>query len=71
MQVEGINVPLQCSRRKLLPHTRLPNSRQENMQVYGAKKVWRQLEREQVAVARCTVERLLRRLSLEGVRSLC
>ena len=41
------------------------------MQVYGAKKVWRQLEREQVAVARCTVERLLRRLSLEGVRSLC
>jgi transposase InsO family protein len=41
---------------------------QENMQVYGAKKVWRQLEREQVAVARCTVERLMRRLSLEGVR---
>ena len=41
---------------------------QENMQVYGAEKVWRQLEREQVAVARCTVERLMRRLSLEGVR---
>ena len=41
---------------------------QENMQVYGAEKVWRQLEREHVAVARCTVERLMRRLSLEGVR---
>jgi len=38
------------------------------MQVYGAEKVWRQLEREQVAVARCTVERLMRRLSLEGFR---
>jgi transposase InsO family protein len=38
------------------------------MQVYGAEKVWRQLEREHVAVARCTVERLMRRLSLEGVR---
>jgi len=41
---------------------------QENMQVYGAEKVWRQLEREQVAVARCTVERLMRRLNLEGAR---
>jgi putative transposase len=41
---------------------------QENMQVYGAEKVWRQLEREHVAVARCTVERLMRRLSFEGVR---
>jgi len=41
---------------------------QENMQAYGTEKVWRQLEQEQVAVARCTVERLMRRLSLEGVR---
>jgi transposase InsO family protein len=38
------------------------------MQVYGAEKVWRQLVREHVAVARCTIERLMRRLSLEGVR---
>jgi putative transposase len=33
---------------------------QANMQVYGADKVWRQLEREGTAVARCTVERLMR-----------
>jgi putative transposase len=40
---------------------------QANMQVYGAKKVWRQLAREGVAVARCTVERLMRRQGLRGV----
>jgi len=34
--------------------------------VYGAKKVWRQLHREQVAVARCTVERLMRGMGLRG-----
>ncbi|WP_307701015.1 IS3 family transposase [Variovorax paradoxus] len=40
---------------------------QANMQVYGADKVWRQLAREGTAVARCTVERLMRRLGLRGV----
>ncbi|HHK2916736.1 TPA: IS3 family transposase [Pseudomonas aeruginosa] len=39
-----------------------------NMQVYGADKVWRQLAREGMAVARCTVERLMRRQGLRGVR---
>jgi len=38
------------------------------LQVYGAAKVWRQLRREGVEVARCTVERLMRRLGLKGVR---
>jgi putative transposase len=40
---------------------------QANMQVYGADKVWRQLAREGTAVARCTVERLMRRQGLRGV----
>jgi transposase InsO family protein len=40
----------------------------ENFQVYGARKVWRQLQREGFAVARCTVERLMRALGLPGVR---
>jgi transposase InsO family protein len=40
----------------------------ESLRVYGADKVWRQLVREGVAVARCTVERLMRRLGLQGVR---
>lgn len=39
-----------------------------NMQVYGADKVWLQMNREGIAVARCTVERLMNRLGLHGVR---
>ncbi|MEJ8676948.1 IS3 family transposase [Chromobacterium amazonense] len=39
---------------------------QVNQQVYGAEKVWRQLRREHIAVARCTVERLMRQLGLRG-----
>ena len=38
----------------------------ENFQVYGAKKVWRQLNRENCEVARCTVERLMTRIGLYG-----
>ena len=38
------------------------------MQVYGADKVWKQLNREGIAVARCTVERLMKQLGLRGVR---
>ena len=38
----------------------------ENFAVYGAKKVWRQLRREGMDVARCTVERLMRALGLRG-----
>jgi len=38
-----------------------------NMRVYGADKVWKQLRRESFAVARCTVERLMRGAGLRGV----
>ncbi|SIT48429.1 hypothetical protein BN2475_1030002 [Paraburkholderia ribeironis] len=41
---------------------------QENFQVYGVRKVWRQLAREGIQVARCTVERLMKKLGLRGVR---
>ncbi|MEK8090923.1 IS3 family transposase [Thermithiobacillus plumbiphilus] len=41
---------------------------QANLQVYGADKVWRQLNREGIAVARCTVERLMKHLGLQGAR---
>ncbi|MEN7974121.1 MAG: IS3 family transposase, partial [Verrucomicrobiota bacterium] len=40
---------------------------EENFQVYGVRKVWRQLRREGIAVARCTVERLMRQLGLQGI----
>jgi putative transposase len=39
----------------------------ENFRVYGAEKVWRQLRREAIVVARCTVERLMRAMGLRGV----
>jgi transposase InsO family protein len=40
---------------------------EENFGVYGARKVWRQLGREGIAVARCTIERLMHELGLHGV----
>ena len=38
----------------------------DNAQVYGSRKVWRQLRREPVDAARCTVERLMRAMGLRG-----
>jgi putative transposase len=40
----------------------------ENLSVYGADKVWVQLNREGIRVARCTVERLMGQLGLSGAR---
>jgi putative transposase len=39
---------------------------EENRQVYGARKVWLQMNREGHDVARCTVERLMKRLGIQG-----
>jgi transposase InsO family protein len=39
----------------------------ENFQVYGVRKVWRQLRREGHDVARCTVARLMKKEALQGV----
>jgi putative transposase len=40
---------------------------EQNFSVYGPRKVWRELKRQGVTVARCTVERLMRALGLKGV----
>ncbi len=40
---------------------------QENFEVYGIKKVWKQLNRESITVARCTVARLMGGLGIQGV----
>lgn len=63
--------PALCSQRAQRDDTLVPHIERvwhANMQVYGADKVWRQLRREGIAVARCTVERLMRRQGLRGVR---
>ena len=39
----------------------------ENFQVYGVRKVWRQMQREGHRLARCTVARLMRNAGLQGV----
>ena len=60
---------LRCARAQrddaLIPH--IQRVWQDHFQVYGADKVWRQLQREGIAVGRGTVERLMRRLGLRGV----
>ena len=40
---------------------------EDNFRVYGARKVWRQMNREKIEVARCTVERLMNQLGIQGV----
>jgi transposase InsO family protein len=46
---------------------RIRRVHEENFGVYGVAKVWRQLVRERVEVARCTVARLMREMGLRGV----
>ncbi len=41
---------------------------QENFKVYGARKVWLQLNREEIDVARCTVARLMKIIGIQGVK---
>jgi len=40
---------------------------EQNFRVYGVRKVWRQLKREGFEVARCSVARLMRSMSLQGI----
>ncbi|AJE43596.1 transposase InsO family protein [Streptomyces nodosus] len=48
--------------------TQISRVHADNFGVYGVRKVWRQLHREGIPVARCTVARLMRDLGLEGAR---
>jgi len=45
---------------------RVWDNRKIGRRVYGARKVWRRLQREDIEVARCTVERLMRELGIAG-----
>jgi putative transposase len=45
---------------------RVWKDREKGRRVYGARKIWRELQREGIAVARCTVERLMRELGIAG-----
>ena len=39
---------------------------EENFRVYGVRKVWKQLNREQIRAAKCTTERLMQKLGIQG-----
>jgi len=54
------------TRQDLMLMEQIRRVHEANFGVYGARKVWRQLGREGIAVARCTVERLMRRMGLRG-----
>lgn len=41
---------------------------EDNLEVYGARKLWHAMKREKFDIARCTVERLMRDIGIEGVR---
>ena len=41
---------------------------EDNLSVYGARKLWHAMKREKFDIARCTVERLMRDIGIEGVR---
>ena len=59
------------SRREIRDEDLKPQIRrvhEQNFGVYGARKVWLQLNREGIPVARCTVERLMAELGLVGAR---
>jgi putative transposase len=55
------------ARRDITLRTEIRRVHEENLRVYGVRKVWRQLLREGIAVARCTVARLMRTMGLQGV----
>jgi putative transposase len=41
---------------------------EDNFSVYGVRKMWRKLNSEEITVAKCTVERLMRLNGIEGAR---
>jgi putative transposase len=60
--------PSARARRDELLKAAVSRVHRDNYGVYGARKVWLELNREGTSVARCTVERLMRELGLRGAR---
>ena len=65
-QADPTRLPARAKRDQVLKgHIR--RVRQENFEVYGVRKVWREMKLEGIDVARCTVRRLMREMGLRGV----
>ena len=65
-EADPVRLPPRWRRERIL-QPEIRRVYEENFGVYGARKVWRQLGREGIAVARCTIERLMHELGLHGV----
>src|SRR5438093_9479150 len=65
-EVDPTRVPVRTQRDRKLK-VNIQRVWDDNFQVYGVRKMWRKLNREQIAVARCTVARLMSDLGLRGV----
>ena len=66
-QVDPSRIPLRVRRDSEICNS-IRRVWEENFRAYGARKVWKQLHRELIPVARCTVERLMDRMGIEGIR---
>jgi hypothetical protein len=57
-----------CARKKRDKDLRVEIRRiwEENVRVYGARKIWKQMNREGIEAARCIVERLMREMGIQG-----
>ena len=55
------------ARRDVVLRAQIRRVWEENFRVYGVRKVWRQLHREGIEVARCTTARLMNQMGLAGV----
>jgi len=66
-QVDPRRIPLRVRRDSEICNS-IRRVWEENFRAYGARKVWKQLHRELIPVARCTVERLMDRMGIEGIR---
>ena len=65
-QADPSRLPARARRDQVLKgHIR--RVREENFEVYGVRKVWRQMRLDGIVVARCTVRRLMREMGLRGV----
>jgi transposase InsO family protein len=65
-EVDPARLPARARRdRELYPE--IQRVWQENFCAYGARKAWKQLNREHIRVAKCTVARLMRQMGLRGV----
>src|SRR6056297_2494295 len=57
-----------CAKRDAYLRKEMKDVWEKTRSVYGARKLWHAMKRKKIDIARCTVERLMRQLGIQGVR---